>query len=339
MGNSGRNICTGGNRVSNTLVPEGNLGTGTQFGFEGVMSVQVWTSRIVASPQISQLIHFVRVSYLSVRDEMKLKEQSIRAAAGFRRSMSWAALMAGLAALMGSWMSLTYEPSLQIDVLIGFTSAWAAICQQVEGLILGKVINIRTAGIAYLALALTSPKGLILVVGMFIGISVYLALLAFVVSKTSVKLAAGDRFYKFVYPLATLFPLSVLSDQPLSPLFEPFIAFHWTVGPFNLKIWRLSIFDPPALHDHISAYALRLCSSERSWYETLVCFRRAVGLLYLLDSLSRAEEYDLDGVALAASARLALAEIPDASKIFLQEVLKTMKPDRRKHILQAFDLT
>jgi len=253
--------------------------------------------------------------------------------------MSWAALMAGLAALMGSWMSLTYEPSLQINLLIGFTSAWAAICQQVEGLILGKVINLRTSGIVYTALAMTSPMGLFLIIGMLVGISVYLVLLAFVVYKTRVKLAAGDRFYKFEYPLAAIVPLSVLSDQPLSPLFEPFIAFHWTVGPFNLRIWRLSIFDPPALHDHISAYAMRLCNSERSWYETLVCFRRAVGLLYLLDSLSRAEEFDLDGVALAASARLALAGIPDTSKVFLQEVLKTMNPGRRKHILQAFDLT
>jgi len=252
--------------------------------------------------------------------------------------MSIAALITGATALIGSWASLTYEPNLLITVVLGFTSAWAVVCQQIEGLILGKVINIRTPGIAYLAVALVSPMAIPLIAGAFVGTSVYLLLLAVVVGNTKVKLVAGDRFYQFKYPLASLVPLCHLSDEPLSPVFEPIIAFYWTLGPFNIRIWRISIFDPTAIHEHIRTYGKRLSRVGRTWYDTLSCFRRAVGLLYLLDSLSRYEEYDLDGVALAACARLALADIPDTAKLFLREVLKTLKQDRRENILQAFDL-
>jgi len=270
---------------------------------------------------------------------MTPKEKSIKAAGSFRNSLSWAALITGMTALIGSWASLGYEPTLPIFITLGFLSAWAVICQQSEGFILGKVINIRTPGVAYLAVALVSPLGIALILGAFIGMSIYLILIAWVVSKTDVKLTAGDRFYHFRYPLSGIIPLVHLSDEPLSPMFDPTIAFYWTLGPFNIRLWRISVLDPLALHNHIKSYGIWMNHSEKSWVETLTCFRRAIGLLYLLESVSKFEEYDLDGVALAAGARLALSDIPNDAKIFLQEVLKTMKPDRQTCIKEAFDLT
>ncbi len=200
------------------------------------------------------------------------------------------------------------------------------------------MVNLRIPAAIFLLLAPFTPAPAPLLGGALLGAFIYFTLLTYVTIFPRVELIAGDRFYRFVHPLGRLIPLAHFSPTTLSPVFEPVVAFHWSVEAFNIPIRRLSVFDPPALHNYIRARATFLSTDYEDWYEALSCFRRAAGLLNLLDTLSRFEKVGLDGVALAASARLALAAIPENSRNILLEVLKTLSPRKRSQITKAFDL-
>jgi hypothetical protein len=168
---------------------------------------------------------------------------------------------------------------------------------------------------------------------------VYSLLVGYIVWKPHARLMRGSRLYKLRHPLERLIPFVYLAPEPLAPIFSPVPAFHWSIAAFNIPILRFSIFDPLSIHNYIKNRTSRLTSLYDDWTGALTCFRSAVGIINLLDALRRFEQIDLDGVALAASARLALSKIPDQGRNILVEVLRTLKPSRRKLILSAFDLS
>ncbi len=267
----------------------------------------------------------------------KLKESG-KAAKIFRTTLSCAAIIAASTSILGAWGSQVYNESLLINLILGITAAWAVICHQAEGLVRGRVLNLRIPTFFFLAFAMLSPAPLILLTGALLGAVLYLLLLAYISTAPRVTLIAGDRYYRLHHPLELFIPMTNLAPVPLSPLFDPVTAFHWQAGPFNIRIWKVSVFDPLSLHKYIQSNASKLTSVNTTWYDAVTCFRRALGLLYLLDSLRRFEEIDLDGVALAASARLALANIPENSRDILYMALRTLNHDRQNQILSAFDL-
>ena len=264
--------------------------------------------------------------------------KSLRTARDYKNTLSWSRTILGLGAIIAAWIASGYEETLLIIVILGMASAWATMCHMAEGLVFGRVLNPNPVGPVLLLAALVSPYPVPLLAGALLGVSVYLLLIVHVVARPSVNLMAGKRLYRLDHPLGRLIPFAFLAPEPLSPVFEPIVALYWGVGAFNLPVWRISVFDPPAIHNYIHSRTTRLSSYPHGWNEALTCFRRALGILNLLDTLRRFENADLDGVALAASARLALSAVPDKARAVLREVLKTLRPNRRALILEAFDL-
>ncbi len=270
----------------------------------------------------------------------RLKEyiKSLDGATRFRNSLSWGALISGIVAIAGSYYSPSLPNQSVLTVIVFIASAWAVVCQQAEGMITGKVFNVRIPGVVFFIIAFLTPLTIPIVLGAFLGGSFYLMLLAMIIVNTKVELTSGDRFYMFSHPLMKLFPMGYLAPEPLSTVFSPIVSFHWSVGSFNIRTWKLVIFDPPSIHQYIRTRAGSLVMGTEAWVDKLATFRRAMGILHLLNSLRKFEETDLDGVALAASARLALADIPISSRVFLSEVLSTMEPNNRGLISRAFDI-
>jgi len=263
--------------------------------------------------------------------------RKVKAIKNYINGLSWAAFFSAAASIIGSWASLSYEHPIPVWAILVLTSAWAATCWLSAGLVRGNVITIGLPGITFLILALVSPAMIPLAFGILIGLLFYLCVLTYATANPKMESIVENRFYLFRHPLGSLVPLAYLAPQPLSPVFDPMVAFHWAPGTFNVPVLRISVFDPPSVHDYIQKSASDLSAGQSTWHEALVCFRQAMGLLNLLDALRKYEMIDLDGVALTASARLALAGIPANAREILREVLKTLKPDRRNLLMRAYD--
>jgi hypothetical protein len=269
---------------------------------------------------------------------MKIGMKSIIAARNYRRSLFWSKILLAVTTLVTAWIPLGIQESPIIFLILGVTSGWAAICHQAEGFVYRKVFNLSLDGPLFLLIAFFSPTPLPIIAGVLLGTLIYWCLKMYVTLNPDAQLIAGDRFYTFRHPVSTFIPLTHLAPEPLSSVFDPVVAHYTSVGIFNFPIHQVSIFDPPALHNYLQARTARLAMHPKGWHEALTVFRNAIGILNFLDFLRKYEETDLDGVALAASARLALASVPQNSRIILNEVLATLKPTRRREILGAFDL-
>jgi hypothetical protein len=243
-----------------------------------------------------------------------------------------------ITALTGSWLTQSFENSWLVFSLLCLVSAWAVLCHMAEGFSRRYIINVSLVGPIYLVAALFSPARVALLAGAAFGVALYMLFLSNLAFDPKVKLISGDRFYRFRYPLDRIIPLAYLACEPLLPFFKPIMVLHWTLGMFNLPIWRVSLFDPLSLYRHIGNRAVKINLFTGGWTESLFAYRHAMGLLNLLDSLRKFEENDLDGAALAASARLALRSLPCETKEILSDVARTLNPMKYHQILSAFDL-
>lgn len=224
-------------------------------------------------------------------------------------------------------------------VVLGAVSGWAALCHLADGFSRGYVIYTSISGIFFIIAAMFSPESAALLIGAISGVVGYLAILLYVTMEPRIeRMKSVGSFYYIKYPLQKLVPLMYLAPEMLSPIFNPVAAFHWGVGIFGIPVMRFSFFDAMSVYRYITNETSGLEIDPNNWRESVYMFRRAVGILNLLDSLHRYEEADLDGVALAASARLALAGITSGSREVLSEVLRTLKPWRRKMLMGAYDL-
>jgi len=265
--------------------------------------------------------------------------KSYRIAKAYQSTLVWSRSILAAAAILTCWAVATHEISWLVSLFLGLSSFWATLCHMAEGLIFRRVVNTSWTGPAFVILAIFTPQAPTLLLGVLGGTAVYLLLLVYVAARPSPRLVAGDRLYTLRHPLEKLIPFAFLAPEPLSMLFEPTVALYWDLGALNVPVWRVSLLDPPALHNYIRSRAAGLSLMAAGWGDSLTSFRRAAGIINLLDTLRRFEEVDLDGVALAASARLALSKIPETAREILREVLATLKPDRQKQILGAFDLS
>ena len=266
------------------------------------------------------------------------RKKSYKSAVKYRNTLKWAAGIPAVASLIGSWGATQYDPSTIIFILLILTSAWATISHQASGLVRGRVLNPTFWSLIYIALAVISPNRWPLIMGVLIGITTCLLILVWVTTYPRIEIAAGDRFYVLHHPFEILVPLAYLAPQPLSPIFEPVVALHWSPVMFGIPLMRISLFEPHSLHNYISSRAAELSPRRLDWNASLTRFRKALGLLSLLDSLRRAELEDLDGVALAAAARLAIANFPETAMETLRDALMAFTPVKRRFILDAYDL-
>jgi hypothetical protein len=246
-------------------------------------------------------------------------------------------LLAG-AALMGSIAIGAYEPSTAATLGLAATIAWATICNQAKGMLRGRVLRTDFASILYIALAMTSPGRIPLLAGILAGLSIWLLIVRYVVLHPAVSLREGDRLYQFRYPLARFLPLFFLAPEPLTGIFEPIATLHFTPVAVGLPIWRISVFDPQSLHEYLSTRVGSLSSGDPDWDATVTRHRLSLRVLGLLEALSKLERENLDWVALAAAARLALFAYPESAKRTLIDALMTFRPYRRRIILDSFDL-
>ena len=263
---------------------------------------------------------------------------SLRSARSYRNTLVWSKYILGVGLIMASWASSSYEVKPILLTVILLTASWTTLCHLSEGLIFGRVFNPDLSGVAFILFIVPSPSAVIVLEGILAGLVVYCLLLLSIVVKPKVRLMRGDRLYILRHPIDRIIPFVYLAPEPLAPIFQPIPAFHWGVGAFNLPILKISVFDPLSIHDHVRNLTCRLILYRSDWVDALACFRRALGLLNLLDAIRKSEKTGLDGVALAASVRLALSTVPDQGRGILREVLKTLNPDRQRLILAAFDL-
>lgn len=269
---------------------------------------------------------------------MHAGRMSLNVARNYRNTLAWSKSILGVALVIAAWAFGSYQGSLLLVLVLLLTAAWATVCHFVEGFIFGRIINPDLFGLFFVLLVIPSPAAAPILVGVTAGIMSYSALIAFIVLKPAVRLIRGNRLYAMRHPLDRIIPVIYLAPEPLAPIFQPTAAFHWSVAAFNIPVLKLSLFDPPSIHNYIKSRTSRLPNMHDNWTDALTCFRRAVGIINLLDSIRKIEQAGLDGVALAASARLALSAIPSQGRSILVEVVGTLKPDRRKLILSAFDL-
>jgi len=190
----------------------------------------------------------------------------------------------------------------------------------------------------YILLGLFTPGRVWMFTGIFAGISIYMVSIAFVVAKPSLRLAGGDRFYIFKYPFSRILPLAYLASEPLSPYFEPEVANYTSPGLFGLPVWRITIVDPPAVQAYLISRGGNLSWLHEDWVAAVIDYRRALGILGFLEALGKLESESLDGVALAAAARLAIHSLPRPARIALAQALPSLTPKRRRAILEAFDI-
>lgn len=244
-----------------------------------------------------------------------------------------------ICAIAGSWMSTGYEGSIWMPVVLGLMSGWAVMCHLADGFARGYVIYTSISGLIYLIAAAFSPERATLLTGAMVGMLVYILILLYVSIKPKIDIGkSSGKFYFIKYPLQKLVPLMYLAPEFLSPMFSPVAAFHWSVGMFGIPVLKFSYFDVMSVHKYIINQSMGLEIDPNNWRESVYSFRRAVGILNLLDSIHRFEVVDLDGVALAASARLALTGIPSGSREVLSDVVKTMRRSRREILMAAWDL-
>jgi len=269
---------------------------------------------------------------------MSRATRSFRAARDYRKTLFWSKLLLGLGIVTAGFTINIYSDPGPILFVIGLLSAWVAICHNVESFTYRKVLSFSLDGPAFILIALITPARITILEGLLIGTTIYLLIILYAILKPSMSLVSGDRFYNFRYPLQRLIPLAYLAGEPLNGTFEPVISFHWEPGIFNIPNWCLSVTDPAAFHNYIRSRVTILGRNTRSYHDGITIFRSAVGILNMLESVRRYEEIDLDGVALAASARLALASAPWNSRNVLVEVLHTMNPEVRARIMGAYDI-
>lgn len=269
---------------------------------------------------------------------LKTRKRSIKAADKFSRSVAWSAGIPAAAAVIGSWASNYYEPSALLTIILGALAAWAALCSQVPGLVRGFVLSIDFPAALFVALAVFSPTPFPLLVGILVGLTAYLFVLSGGVSRPKATLISGDVFYALRHPFERLVPLAFLAPEPLSPVFDPAAALYWSPGALGLPTWRISLFDPPSLHDFISSHAPTLAARSSDWGAATVRYRNALMLLGLLDTLRKLELAGLDGAALAAAARLAISAFPESARSSLRDALSALPLSRRQALLEAFDL-
>ncbi len=269
---------------------------------------------------------------------MSPNRKSERCAVKLEKSQAWAAVIPAVASLIGAWAAPHYQPSIAITLILVASAAWAAVCHQARTLVRGRMLRIDLFAATYIVLAVLNPTPWPLLLGVLAGIAGFLLILAWVTTYPKVEEIYGNRFYRLRHPLERLVPLAFLAPKPLTPLFEPAVAMYWSPETLGIPTWRISFFDPPSLHEYISTRAPQLSPYRLDWNAALTRFRRALGLLSLLDTLRRYELQDLDGVALAAAARLAISEFPETALETLRDALMAFSPSKRRFILDAFDL-
>ncbi|HEX9746250.1 MAG TPA: hypothetical protein VGB30_12565 [bacterium] len=272
------------------------------------------------------------------QENLNPKQQSLLYAIRNRNQLASACMISTLIAIGGSWIQNIYQPSAVIYVLLGFTAGWAFICSQARGFVYGRIFSLDWTVIALLLLSAVSPAAPALLLGIVAFLIVYLAAVGFLSNHPLLKIAYGDRLYRVSHPFDFILPIHYLAPQPLSPVFEPIIAFHWKPALFGIPLPVVLMIDPPAVHDFIEIGTSQLTSRELDWLTSIRNFRSAVTILSLLEWLSRYENDGLDGVALAAAARLALYNSSDQAKAVLREALLDFKEIRRMEIMEAFDL-
>jgi hypothetical protein len=266
-------------------------------------------------------------------------KEPYRAVMEHRIILGWSKYTLGFCALIGSWMSQSYEGSMWMSFILAAVSGWAALCHLSDGFSRGYVIYTSVSGILFIIAAIFSPAREALLIGTIAGTVGYLAILLYVTVAPRIEIGKSvGKFYYVRYPLQKLIPLMYLAPEILSPIFNPIAAFHWGLGLFGIPVMRFSFFDAMSVHKYILNQTMGLEIDPNNWRESVYSFRRAMGILNLLETLHRYEEADLDGVALAASARLALAGIASGSRETLSDVLSTLKPLRRKALMGAYDL-
>lgn len=269
---------------------------------------------------------------------MTLREQSFSTAFGIRNMLAFTGTFCGIAAIIASFGTAHYQDSILIHLVIGAIAAWAVVCSQARGFIYGRIFSLNWPIVTFLVLALVSPGVWTLLAGILVGLQIYFFAIAWLAYFPKLKLVDGDRLYAMRYPFENLIPIHYLAPYPLSPVFEPTVAYHWQQGWQGIPLPVVLILDPPLVHDFIMARTGRLAKSKSDWNSTVTDFRSAVSLLSLLEWLGKYESEHLDGAALAAAARLALYESPDPAKGALRDALVAFKSPQQAEILSAFDL-
>ena len=207
------------------------------------------------------------------------------------------------------------RPSIAVIIAIVAASAWATVCNNAKALVKGQVLKADIWSLCYIAAAVGTPGRWMILSGVLAGTIIYLLLIALIVARPRLVLNAGDRFYTFKYALAKIVPLAYIAPEPLSPLFEPAGVFYVTPGIWGLPVWRISIFDPQSLHEYMAIRGITLSSHDLEWESVVDRFRRSLRMLGILEALGKLESINLDGVALAASARLALHHMPTSARL------------------------
>lgn len=239
---------------------------------------------------------------------------------------------------MGSLVAPQFVQSTLLILVLLATVAWATLCNQAHTLVKGRVLKNDVPSVTYIMLAMVGPGRWIMLAGILLGLLVYFVVLTRIVMRPRLRLLSGDRFYSFRYRLDRLIPLAYIAPEPLSPLFEPAATVYLTPGMFGIPVWRISIFDPPALHAYLSSRGTELSSHDLEWEAVVSRYRRALRVLGLLEALGKLETMNLDRTALAAAARLAIHSLPESARISLLEALPAFAAPRRRTILTAFDL-
>ncbi len=268
---------------------------------------------------------------------MLVVNASHREAIEHRVVLKWSRYILAACALIGSWLAPGYQETILLPLIIGLVSFWATICHLAEGFSRGYVINPGFSGILFIAIALFSPGYIPILLGIAFGIISYLLILMIISTNPVLREYPDSQLYSIRHPFEKLIPLLYVAPVKLSPVLSAVPAYYCTIGIFSIPCLRITYFDSISIHKYIVTLASSLGSEPGSWKEAIIIFRRAVGILNLLESLQRYEGVDLDGVALAASARLALREIPFPAKMVLSEVVNTFRTLKRDIIKDAFD--
>jgi hypothetical protein len=264
--------------------------------------------------------------------------KSLKAADAFEKILGLSTGLLAGASLMGSIAANQFEASTSISIAVISAAVWATICNQARGLTRGRLIRTDPYSLLYLLAAATSPGRFLILGGVMFGLVAWLLIIRSLVSNPSVSLHEGDRFYRFKYPLSSVLPLSFITPEPLSSLFDPIITIHHTPGILGLPIFRISLFDPQSLHAYLLSRGSSLSSGNQEWDSIVDRHRLSLRVLGLLEALAKSESINLDRTILTASARLALYSYTESARHNLIDALAIMAPPRRRVILDSFDL-
>ncbi|MFH1676425.1 MAG: hypothetical protein ABIC40_05300 [bacterium] len=272
---------------------------------------------------------------MDIREE-RLK--SIEAAETLHSTLGVATGFAAALALIGAWAATKFEPSTAIPIALAIAAMWATICRCVSDFSRGNIFRIDSAVIIFILAATISPAPEVIISGVIAGLAIYYVVVLAIFSSPKIELGGGDRLYYFRHPLDRIIPMPYLAPEPLTGIFEPTLTMYRESGLLGIPMPKFSAFDPLSVHKFIRSRALHFLAFRTDWDHKITRHRMAIGLLNLLDTIHTMETSNLEGVALAAGARLAINDYPAFARDHLMMTLSSFAPGKRDRILSAFDL-